>query len=40
MPSTGLEPAIQTIEPLQTYALDGPATGIGLRWDAVVKSDK
>jgi hypothetical protein len=38
MPLTGLEPAIPTIEPLQTYKLDRPAAGIGLRWHAVVKS--
>ena len=40
MPSTGLKPAIPVIEPLQTYNLDRPAAGIGLRWHAVVKSDE
>ena len=40
MPSTGLEPAITTIEQLQTYNLDLPAAGIVLRWNAVVKSDE
>jgi hypothetical protein len=40
MPLTGLEPVILTFEPLQTYKLDRPAAGIGLRWHAVVKSDE
>jgi hypothetical protein len=40
MTSTGLEPAIPAIEPLQTYTLNRPAAGIGLRWHAVVKSDE
>jgi hypothetical protein len=39
MPSTGLEPAVPTMEPLQTYTLDRPA-GIVLRWHAAVKSDE
>ena len=40
MSSAGLEPAIPAIETLQTYTLDRPAAGIGLRWYTVVKSDK
>jgi hypothetical protein len=40
IPSTGLEPAIPAIEPLPTCTLDRPATGIGLRWHDVVKSDE
>jgi hypothetical protein len=40
MPSAGLEPAIPTMEPLQTYTLDRPAAGIVLGWHAVVKSDE
>jgi hypothetical protein len=37
-PSTGIEPAVPTMEPLQTYTLDRPAAGIGLIGHAVVKS--
>ena len=40
MSSTGLESAILTIEPLQTYTLDRTVAGIGLRWHAVVKSEE
>jgi len=40
MPSTGLEPAIPSIEPLQICTLGRPAAGIGLRWHAVVKSEE
>jgi hypothetical protein len=29
MASAGFEPAISAIKPLQTYAFDGTATGIG-----------
>ena len=30
MPSVALEPAIPTVEVLQTYALDRAATGVGM----------